>query len=236
MSSQIVIKKLFCSILVFIFPTFIYAGITEENPGEYAALGVGSSMINNSVSSQTKEMSQTAVLQGAIAGEYTVMKSWEDKYNSYLKTTQGYAEQIKSCIGLYAEGVKALRNIFDLQKAINNNPQGIFTTACLSSIYVETAIIAIRTYNSLQKVVALGGSENMLNAAERTLLLAQLNDNMEELNNKIRRLTLAVAFYTVNDLWNYWSAGMFDRNEGQVASEAMQRWKRASKISYEYRH
>lgn len=212
----------------------VYAGVTEENPGEYAAMETGTALVNGYVSSQTKEMGETAALQGAIAGEYTVMKSWEGKYNSYLKTAQGYAEQIKSCIGLYAEGVKALRNIYNLQRAITHNPQGIITSACLTDIYLETAITAIKTYHTLKQVVAKGGAENMLNGAERTLMLSQLNEDMEELNDKIRKLTLAVAFYTVSDLWNYWTAGMFDRDEGQVAREAMKRWKRAYQVGYEY--
>ena len=63
--------------------------IGESNPTQYAAMETGNSMINSSMNKQTTAMKKTGLLQSSIAAEFTQMKSWEAKYNSYLKTTKG---------------------------------------------------------------------------------------------------------------------------------------------------
>ena len=73
-----------------------YCQIVTSNPGEYTILATGNALINNTVKSETKAERETAVLQNAMAGEFTKMAEWERQYNSYLKTATGYASAIKA--------------------------------------------------------------------------------------------------------------------------------------------
>ena len=48
-----------------------YCQIVTTNPGEYTILATGNALINNTVKSETKAERETAVMQNAMAGEFT---------------------------------------------------------------------------------------------------------------------------------------------------------------------
>lgn len=211
-------------------PAGLRAQYSQSNVDQYVIIEEGQRKINNTISEQTSSMQKTAALQGTIAAEFTMMKNWQGKYNSYLKTVRGYAEALKAGTSLYAEGVKTLRNLYDINKAVNANPVGIGATLCMSlnmnNLYVETATEFVKVYTLLKESVAKGGSENMLTGAERTQMLWQLNDQLCDLNRKLRQIAVSISYYNLVDVWNIYTAGMTDRSHGDIAVEAIGRWKR----------
>ena len=199
----------------------------EVNGTQVVAIGGGGELINNSVSKQTTAMTKTALLEGAIGAEYASIKSWESKYNSYLKTASGYAEGLKAATTLYAEGVITLRHLYEIIHAVGNNPQGVVATMSMNNLYAETASELIKVYNILRNTLAVGGKVNMLTGAERTEILWQVNDTMKDFNYKLRKLALSISYYTLTDVWNKATAGMIERDHGEIAREAYKRWVRA---------
>ena len=199
----------------------------EVNGTQVVAIGGGGELINNSVSKQTTAMTKTALLESAIGAEYASIKSWESKYNSYLKTASGYAEGLKAATTLYAEGVITLRHLYEIINAVGNNPQGVVATMSMNNLYAETASELIKVYNILRNTLAVGGKANMLTGAERTEILWQVNDNMQDFNRKLRKLALSISYYTLTDVWNKATAGMIERDHGEIAREAYKRWVRA---------
>ena len=206
------------------------AQVTQSNPLQYVEIETGHRNINDQVNRQTRAQEKTGLLQATISGEFTKIKQWEGKYNSYLKTARGYAEAIQAGTSLYAEGVETLRHIHEIRKAVAANPQGIGASVAMNNIYVETAAELIRTYRLLKVSVALGTKENMLTGAERTELLWNLNDALDQLNKKLRQLAVSIAFYNLSDVWKNATAGMVERTHGQVAADAIDRWKRAQRV------
>ena len=199
----------------------------EVNGTQVIAIGGGGELINNSVSKQTTAMTKTALLESAIGAEYASIKSWESKYNSYLKTASGYAEGLKAATTLYAEGVITLRHLYEIIHAVGNNPQGVVATMSMNNLYAETASELIKVYNILRNTLAVGGKANMLTGAERTEILWQVNDTMKDFNYKLRKLALSISYYTLTDVWNKATAGMIERDHGEIAREAYKRWVRA---------
>lgn len=199
----------------------------EMNGTQVVAIGGGGELINNSVSKQTTAMTKTALLESAIGAEYASIKSWESKYNSYLKTASGYAEGLKAATTLYAEGVITLRHLYEIINAVGNNPQGVVATMSMNNLYAETASELIKVYNILRNTLAVGGKTNMLTGAERTEILWQVNDTMKDFNYKLRKLALSISYYTLTDVWNKATAGMIERDHGEIAREAYKRWVRA---------
>ena len=199
----------------------------EVNGTQVIAIGGGGELINNSVSKQTTAMTKTALLESAIGAEYASIKSWESKYNSYLKTASGYAEGLKAATTLYAEGVITLRHLYEIIHAVGNNPQGVVATMSMNNLYAETASELIKVYNILRNTLAVGGKANMLTGAERTEILWQVNDNIQDFNRKLRKLALSISYYTLTDVWNKATAGMIERDHGEIAREAYKRWVRA---------
>ena len=206
------------------------AAVSETNPLCIAAIATGGEQINSSVKNQTKDMEKTGLLQAAMSAEFTQMKKWEDKYNSYLKTARGYADALKAGCTLYAEGVVTLRELYNVVKASKANPEGIGASLAMNNLYAEAATQMVKTYRTLKYSIAVGTEKNMLTGAERTELLWSLSDDMYALNKKLRQVALSIAYYNMTDVWNHAIAGMVDKSHGQIAEEALDRWKRAQRV------
>ena len=194
-----------------------FGQVGEANPLQYAAIAEGTSLLNSTINSQTKGMQKTAAFQGTIAAEFTKMKQWEDA--------------LKAGCSLYADGVQTLQHLYEIQRAINANPVGIGATLAMNDLYLETATEFIKTYRLLKVSVAKGGTDNMLTGAERTEMLWQLSDELARLNAKLRTLAISIAYHNLTDVWNQYTAGMVDKSHAEIASEAYERWRRASTVS-----
>lgn len=202
-----------------------------SNPTQHAAIELGNDSINSMVSNQSTKIQKTSILQGAIGAEFLQMKSWEAKYNAYLKDSRGFAEALKAGSHLYSEGVAMLMNLNSLRKAITANPEGIAATMSMNSLYVEAYTAASAVYDTLDKTIDKGGKWNMLKGSERTALLWTLNESLANFNRKLRSLALSIAFYNLMDVWNKVTAGMLDIDRGRIANDAFDRWRRAQKAA-----
>ena len=70
----------------------------------------------------------------------------------------------------------------------------------------------------------------MLTGAERSKTLWELNDRLAQLNKKLSRLCLSIRYYTMADVWNNVTAGMLDRSNAEIASQALGRWRRCARV------
>ena len=207
------------------------AQIVSSNPLEYVALAEGNELINGQIKDQITDQQKTALLQNTIAAEFDQIHRWEQKYNSYLKTVDGYASTLKACTHLYDDGVRIFITLCKLKSAIGSNPQGIVATMSMNNLYIETATELVTVYTTLKDAVAKGGKENMLTGAERSKTLWELNDRLASFSKKLNRLYLSIRFYTMTDVWNNVTAGMIDRTNAEVAHEAYGRWRRAARVA-----
>lgn len=206
------------------------AQIVTTNPLEYAALAEGNELILGKVKDQIDGQKKTALLQNTIAAEFEQMRQWEKKYNSYLKTASGFASSIKACTHLYNDGVKIFITLGKLKNAVSDSPQGIVASMNMNNLYIETATELVTVFSLLRDAVAKGGKDNMLTGAERSQILWALNDQFSAFQKKLNLLYLSIRTYTMTDVWNNATAGMLDRNNGEIAQIAMQRWRRAATI------
>ena len=206
------------------------AQIASSNPLEYVALAKGNELINAQIKSQIEDEQKTALLQNTIAAEFTMIHSWERKYNKYLKTAEGYASTLKACTTLYDDGVRVFINLCNLKKAITNNPQGIVATMSINNLYIETATELVSVYTTLKDAIAKGGEENMLTGAERSKTLWALNDRLAAFNKRLNQLYLSIRYYNMMDVWENATAGMLDRDNAEIAQASLRRWKRCSRI------
>ena len=218
------------AVLTFLLPQLAQAQIAASNPLEWVALAEGNELINGQIDKQIKGQTQTAALQNSIAAEFNRIHQWEKEYNSYLKTASGYASSLKACTHLYNDGVRIFLTLGKLGKAIKNNPQGIIASMSMNNLYIETATELVTVFTLLNDAVAKGGTENMLTGAERSKTLWALNDKLSAFSRKLHLLYLSIRYYTLNDVWNNVTAGMLDRDNGEVARLAMNRWRRAAAL------
>ena len=222
------ISIILAAVLAFLLPQLAQAQIAASNPLEWVALAEGNELINGQIDKQIKGQTQTAVLQNSIAAEFNRIHQWEKEYNNYLKTASGFASSLKACTHLYNDGVRIFLTLGKLGKAIKNNPQGIIASMSMNNLYIETATELVSVFTLLNDAVAKGGTENMLTGAERSKTLWALNDKLSAFSRKLHLLYLSIRYYTLNDVWNNVTAGMLDRDNGEVARLAMNRWRRAA--------
>ena len=220
----IVFLSVFCSINC-------TAQIVSSNPLEYVALAEGNELINGQIKKQIEDQQKTALLQNTIAAEFTKIHEWERKYNSYVKSVEGYASTLKACTHLYDDGVRVFINLCQLKKSIAENPQGIAASISINNLYIETATELVTVYATLKTAIAKGGNENMLTGAERSKTLWELNDRLDAFNKKLSQLALSIRIYTLSDVWYNATAGMIDRSNGEIAHQAMSRWQRSARAA-----
>ena len=108
---------------------------------------------------------------------------------------------------------------------------GLAANLAMSNIYVETATEFVKTFRMLRYAVAEGGEYNMITGKERTMMMWALCDRMEELNRKLNVLCMSLWYYRLEDVWNYATRGLLDRDMSDVADESFRSWKRAYEIS-----
>ena len=228
MKSRIISLVIFA---VCMMPHWAKAQITASNPLEWMALAEGNEVINDQIEKQINGQTKTAMLQNSIAAEFNRIHKWEKQYNSYLKTASGYASSLKACTHLYNDGVRIFLTLGKLGNAIRNNPQGIIASMSMNNLYIETATELVSVFNLLNDAVANGGTENMLTGADRSKTLWALNDKLSAFQKKLNKLYLSIRYYTMSDVWNNVTAGMIDRSNGEIATQALGRWQRAAKVS-----
>ena len=213
-----------------VLPVTAKAQVVTTNPLEYVALAEGNELILDKIKDQIDGQKKTALLQNTIAAEFEQMRQWEKKYNRYLKTASGFASSLKASSHLYNDGVKIFISLCRLKKALRDNPRGIVASMSLNNLYIETAIELVTVFSLLRDAVAKGGKENMLTGAERSQTLWALNDQLSAFQKKLNLLYLSIRTYTMTDVWNSVTAGMLDRNNGEVARMAMNRWRGAATV------
>lgn len=205
------------------------AQIVVANPLEWAVLAEGNELIDGQIKNETEGMTRTAVLQNTIAAEFSGIRSWEKKYNAYLKSADGFASSIKAASHLYNDGVRLFINLSDIRKAIAANPQGLAATFSMNNLYIETATELVSVYSTLKEAIATGGDGNMLTGAERSETLWLIEDRLKAFNHKLSLLSLSLRYYTLSDVWYNATEGIIDRDYGEIARHAQSRWKRASR-------
>ena len=216
---------------VCLLPQAAKAQVAASNPLEWTALAEGNDLINKQGEMQIKGQTQTALLQNTIAAEFNRIHKWEKQYNSYLKTASGYASSLKACTHLYNDGVRIYLTLGKLCKAVRNNPQGIVASIGMNNLYIETATELVSVFTLLNDAVAKGGTDNMLTGAERSKTLWALNDQLAAFSRKLHLLYLSIRYYTLNDMWNNVTAGMLNRDNGEVARMALSHWRRAAALA-----
>lgn len=192
---------------------------------QMAVIG-GTNTVLDQYNTQNDKLLKITALQNTISLHFNPIKEWQRKYNDYLKNAESYAEAFNAGSRLTSEAVRTIRDLMDLKKVMSRNPEGIAASLAINNLYTETITEFIKTFRMLKFSVSTGGEYNMLTGKERTEMLWALVDRMDELNTKIRKLILSVAYYRVQDIWAIYTRGIFDRHKADIANNCLERWNR----------
>lgn len=226
------INRRFCAILLLVgvkLSTFAIS-YTESNPGEVAAVYTGEATLNSMLASQ--DGAKTAIiteLSLMTKANYDI-KKWERSYNQYLTSAGNFASAVIGASSIYAEGVRTLFNLTQVAKAVEHNPQGPFASIAMTDLYMQVGTEFIETYK-LIKLAEKTGVDGMSSGADRVKMIWYISKKLEMLNSKLHKLALSFAVYSFEDVWNQATAGMLQKDHGQLAQEAQRRMQRAALAS-----
>lgn len=204
---------------------------TASYPDQWAIIAGEGGNVASQAAENTVKMGAIVAEQHIAAQMLTQLEKWNAEYNAYLKDPAGLAGSMRVGSTLYTQGAILLENIFLLKKAIAENPEGIAASVPMNNLYMETATTAVKCYKTLKQAISKGGSDNMLNGAERVELLWQLAADMHELNKKVRKTAISIAYYRLQDVWYKATEGMISYDHNDIARRCLDDWKNAYRAS-----
>lgn len=148
------------------------------------------------------------------------------EFNTYLDSFRSilcYAAQI---YGFYHEITLLTENMGGLIQQLDKNTTNALAVALSTNrnkIYREVILNSVEIVNDIRTVCL---SENKMTEQQRLEIVFNIRPKLQVMNKKLKRLTIAVKYTSMNDVWLEISEGtrpMADKT--QIIEDAKRRWK-----------
>ena len=148
------------------------------------------------------------------------------EFNTYLDSFRSilcYAAQI---YGFYHEIMLLTENMGGLIQQLEKNTTNALAVALSTNrnkIYREVILNSVEIVNDIRTVCL---SKNKMTEQQRLEIVFNIRPKLQVMNKKLKRLTIAVKYTSMNDVWLEISEGtrpMADKT--QIIEDAKRRWK-----------
>lgn len=148
------------------------------------------------------------------------------EFNTYLDSFRSilcYAAQI---YGFYHEITLLTENMGGLIQQLEKNTTNALAVALSTNrnkIYREVILNSVEIVNDIRTVCL---SKNKMTEQQRLEIVLNIRPKLQVMNKKLKRLTIAVKYTSMNDVWLEISEGtrpMADKT--QIIEDAKRRWK-----------
>lgn len=217
------------SIIVF----FIGYGISSAqslDPTLAGLIAIYMEKAESTLSAQEKMMELETMghvwIQEEVDGTYKLHK----EFNEYLDSFRGIVIFAAQIYGFYHEIDKMIDNMEGLSKQIGDSPGNAVAVALSANrnhIYREIILKSVEIVNDI-RTLTLSGTK--MTEKERVEILLNIRPKLKEMNIKLQRLTRAVKYTSLTDIWNELNDNEPEKaNIGSISKTAMQRWKEFGK-------
>lgn len=150
----------------------------------------------------------------------------QKEFNTYLDSFRSilcYAAQI---YGFYHEITLLTENMGGLIQQLEKNTTNALAVALSTNrnkIYREVILNSVEIVNDIRTVCL---SKNKMTEQQRLEIVFNIRPKLQVMNKKLKRLTIAVKYTSMNDVWLEISEGtrpMADKT--QIIEDAKRRWK-----------
>lgn len=219
------IVKLMVS-LAFTITPYMAARAQSIDPTLAAMIALYTEKAENSLKSQEKVMLLESTghiwIKEEVEGTYQLQK----EFNEYLDTFRGIVVYAAQIYGFYHEVDNLTDNMGKLTGQIGESPANSVAVALSTNrnkIYREIIMQSVEIVNDV-RLVCLSGTK--MTEKERTEILFGVRPKLKSMNKKLQRLTRAVKYTTMTDIWNEINDNQPSKADVKSISEsAMQRWK-----------
>jgi len=151
----------------------------------------------------------------------------QKKFNTYLDSFHSivcYAAQI---YGFYHEISNLTVNLSEFTRQLDKAPSNALAVALSSrrnTIYRELIMGSVEIVNDIRQVCM---SNIKMTEKERIEIVFSIRPKLKLMNRKLRRLTRAVKYTSMSDVWAEIEGGAREpADKKKIVREAMDRWKR----------
>ena len=156
--------------------------------------------------------------------------AYTDKAEKELKNRSivVYAAQV---YGFYHEIDRLVDNLGGFTKQLDKHPSNALAVALSAKrnkIYRELIMGSVEIVNDI-RLVCLSG--NKMTEKERVEIVFGIRPKLKVMNKKLQRLTKAVKYTSMTDIWAEIEEGSHDKADKKaIVKDCMNRWKRNGKI------
>lgn len=164
--------------------------------------------------------------------EVEATTDFQRQFNDYLDSFRSVISYAAQIYGFYHEIGKLTENMGSLSWQLEKSPENALAVALTSrrsSIYRELILGGIDIVNDIRLVCL---SDMKMTEKERIEILFGIRPKLRLLNRTLRRLTLAVKYTSLSDVWREIDcrAKSYDVDKWKITDEAFERWRGNSKI------
>ena len=152
------------------------------------------------------------------------------EFNEYLDSFRGIIVYAAQIYGFYHEIQKLTENLQGLSTQITNSPSNALAVALSTNRNKMYREIILQSVEIINDVRTLCLSDIKMTEKERIELVFGIRPKLKVMNQKLIRLTRAVKYTSMNDVWNE----ITDRQPAKadinnISKSAFQRWKSIGK-------
>lgn len=153
------------------------------------------------------------------------------EFNNYLDSFRSIVVYAAQVYGFYHEIDRLVDNLGGFTKQLDKHPSNAIAVALSAKrnkIYRELIMGSVEIVNDIRLVCL---SDNKMTEKERMEIVFGVRPKLKVMNQKLQRLTKAVKYTSMADVWAEVEEGSHDKADKKtIVRDCMNRWKRNGKI------
>lgn len=193
--------KYFISIAIFMFISS-FAGVRAQNDPTLAGMIL---MYTNKAEKELKNQEKVMLLQSTghiwTKEEVEATTDLQREFNNYLDSFRSIVSYAAQIYGFYHEIGQLVDNMGGLVAQLDAHPANglaVALSAKRNKIYRELIMNSIEIVNDIRTVCLSG---NKMTEKERVEIVFGIRPKLKKMNKQLKRLTRAVKYTTMGDVW-----------------------------------
>lgn len=153
------------------------------------------------------------------------------EFNNYLNSFRSIVVYAAQVYGFYHEIDQLTDNLGGFTRQLDKHPSNALAVALSvkrNKIYRELIMGSVEIVNDIRQVCL---SDNKMTEKERVEIVFGIRPKLKVMNKKLQRLTKAVKYTSMTDIWAEIEEGSHDKaDKKNIVKDCMNRWKRNGKI------
>ena len=152
------------------------------------------------------------------------------EFNNYLNSFRSIVCYAAQTYGFYYEVSRLTDNMGDFTKQLKRSPANTLAVALSTQrnkIYRELMMNSVEIVNDIRTACL---SENKMTEKERMEIVFGIRPKLKTMNTKLQRLTKAVKYTTMGDIWREIDEGAHpEADKRSIVDAAKRRWRQIGK-------